>query len=169
LEKYKDAPNYVVKLAKACVDRAFQANLLHRCRQIQDTRHNSIVIDWWSDDLTLSERQTDVELYIPCYLQRRFLSKGGKLLRERKPLPRVVLPPLPSPRRRSKRRKTDAEVEEEEKKEKERETCLAVLEYTIGQEEPMVMEEREEGREERPRKRMLDEHYFLLMEMMLPA
>ena len=95
--------------------------------------------------------------------------QGGEVAKGAKAATSLVLPPLPSPRRRSKRRKTDAEVEEEEKKEKERETCLAVLEYTIGQEEPMVMEEREEGREERPRKRMLDEHYFLLMEMMLPA
>jgi hypothetical protein len=169
-EKYEDAPEDFVKLVKAIVGEANRTIRLFRSRQIQDTRYKFIAASNWSLEGGRSEMEAAASAHIPCHLLSRILDKNGKWLEELKPLPSVTL--SPSPPGRSKRKRTEAEVEEEEKRKKERETCLAVVEYITGLQEevvPVWVAEGEEEREGRPRRRMLDEIFVELMEMMLPA
>ena len=170
----EEAPEDFVKLAMAIVGEAHRTNLLHRSRQVQDMRYKFVAACQWSTESEQIGIEDFASAQIPCHLLSRILDKNGKLLEleEVKPLPRVTLSPLPPPPRRSKRKRAEAEVEEEEQKEKERETCLAVVEYITGAQEeevPMWVAEGEEEREGRPRRRMLDEIFVELMEMMLPA
>jgi hypothetical protein len=169
-EEYEDAPEDFVKMAKAIVGEAYRTSCLLRSRQIEQARHTFIINCVRPSGRTRSKARLGALAQMPSHLRTRVLDESGRRLKEPEPLPRVTLSPLPPPPRRSKRKRTEAEVEEEERKMKEKETCLAVLEYTLGvQEQPMWVTEREEERGGRPRRRMIDEHYIELMEMMLPA